>query len=326
MSSNAQTTFKVNNRKLEAGIAADAAIVVENFTKSYGSNRVVDELQFTVQRGEIFALLGPNGAGKTTTIETLEGYRKPDNGRVRVLGLDPIRESQALKPEIGVMLQQDGLYPGLTAREVLHLFAGYYKQPQNIDRLLERVGLNAANKTRCRRLSGGQKRRLALAIALIGNPILVFLDEPTSGMDPQARLATWEIIRELKQNGATILLTTHLMDEAERLADRIAIIDHGRLVALDSPSGLTGAQNSTVVRFVAPAGLDCTQLSKLQSASKAEEIRPGSYLIETDEAATLIAALTTWLRDHHVTLSELRVGHGSLEDLFLRLTGSEMRD
>ncbi|HYX50679.1 MAG TPA: ABC transporter ATP-binding protein [Ktedonobacteraceae bacterium] len=326
MSSNAQTTFKANNRKLEAGIAADAAIVVENFTKSYGSNRVVDELQFTVQRGEIFALLGPNGAGKTTTIETLEGYRKPDNGRVRVLGLDPIRESQALKPEIGVMLQQDGLYPGLTAREVLHLFAGYYKQPQNIDRLLERVGLNAANKTRCRRLSGGQKRRLALAIALIGNPILVFLDEPTSGMDPQARLATWEIIRELKQNGATILLTTHLMDEAERLADRIAIIDHGRLVALDSPSGLTGAQNSTVVRFVAPAGLDCTQLSKLQSASKAEEIRPGSYLIETDEAATLIAALTTWLRDQHVTLSELRVGHGSLEDLFLRLTGSEMRE
>jgi ABC-2 type transport system ATP-binding protein len=245
---------------------------------------------------------------------------------VRVLGLDPIRESQALKPQIGVMLQQDGLYPGLTAREVLHLFAGYYTQPQNINRLLERVGLNAANKTRCRRLSGGQKRRLALAVALVGNPGLVFLDEPTSGMDPQARLATWEIIRELKQNGATVLLTTHLMDEAERLADRIAIIDHGRLVALDTPSGLTGAQNSTVIRFVAPAGLDCAQLSTLQSASRAEEIRPGSYLIETDEAAILIAALTTWLRDQHITLSELRVGHGSLEDLFLRLTGSEMRD
>lgn len=326
MSSNTQITHKANNRMPETDIPTDAAIVVENFTKSYGSNRVVDELQFTVKQGEIFALLGPNGAGKTTTIETLEGYRKPDKGRVRVLGLDPMRESQALKPQIGVMLQQDGLYPGLTAREVLHLFAGYYKQPQNSDRLLERVGLNAANKTRCRRLSGGQKRRLALAVALVGNPTLVFLDEPTSGMDPQARLATWEIIRELKQNGATILLTTHLMDEAERLADRIAIIDHGRLVALDTPSGLTGAKNSTVVRFVAPAGLDCTQLSALQSAKNAEEIRPGSYLIETDEAAVLIAELTTWLRDQHITLSELRVGHGSLEDLFLRLTGSEMRD
>ena len=326
MSSNTQITHKAYNRMPEAGIPDNAAIVVENFTKSYGSNRVVDELQFTVQRGEIFALLGPNGAGKTTTIETLEGYRKPDTGRVRVLGLDPIRESQALKPQIGVMLQQDGLYSGLTAREVLQLFAGYYRQPQDIDTLLERVGLHAANKTRCRRLSGGQKRRLALAVALVGNPILVFLDEPTSGMDPQARLATWEIIRELKQNGATILLTTHLMDEAERLADRIAIIDRGRLVALDTPSGLTGAQNSTVVRFVAPSGLDCTQLSSLQYASKAQEIRPGSYLIETDEAAQLIAELSTWLRDQHITLSELRVGHGSLEDLFLRLTGSEMRD
>src|SRR5215471_9180798 len=205
MSSNIQMTHKANNRMPEPGIPADAAIVVENFTKSYGSNRVVDGLQFTVQRGEIFALLGPNGAGKTTTIETLEGYRKPDSGNIRVLGFDPIHESQKLTPQIGVMLQQDGLYPGLTAREVLHLFAGYYRQSQNIDSLLERVGLKAAHKTRCRRLSGGQKRRLALAVALVGNPVLVFLDEPTSGMDPQARLATWEIIRELKQNGTTIL-------------------------------------------------------------------------------------------------------------------------
>src|SRR5207247_10314895 len=156
------------------------------------------------------------------------------------------------------------------------------KQPQEIDKLLEWVGLNTSDKARCRRLSGGQKRRLALAGALVGNPTLFFLDEPTSGMDPQARLATWEIIRELKHHGATVLLTTHLMDEAERLADRIAIIDHGRLVALDTPAGLTGAQNSTVVRFIAPAGLDCAQLSALQSARIALEIRPGSYLIETD--------------------------------------------
>src|SRR6266704_2531489 len=224
------------------------------------------------------------------------------------------------------MLQQDGLYPGLTAREVLRLFAGYYKHPQNIDDLLERVGLSAAAKTRCRRLSGGQKRRLALAVALVGNPKLLFLDEPTAGMDPQARLATWEIIRDLKRDGATILLTTHLMDEAERLADRIAIIDHGRLVALDTPAGLTGVQNATVVRFVAPAGLDCVQLGALPCAHKAEEIRPGSYLIETDATPALIAELTAWLRDQHVTLSELHVGHGSLEDLFLRLTGADVRE
>src|SRR5215831_10320594 len=212
MSSNTQTTPQSNNQATLSGISSDAAIVVENFTKVYGSNRVVDTLQFTVQPGEIFALLGPNGAGKTTTIETLEGYRKPDEGQVRVLGLDPIHDAHKLMPQIGVMLQQDGLYPGLTAREVLNLFAGYYRNPQDIDSLLERVGLNPAYKTRCRRLSGGQKRRLALAVALVGNPKLLFLDEPTSGMDPQARLATWEIIRELQQGGVTILMTTHLMD------------------------------------------------------------------------------------------------------------------
>jgi ABC-2 type transport system ATP-binding protein len=325
------------------------AIVVENFTKSYGSNRVVDHVTFTVHQGEVFALLGPNGAGKTTTIETLEGYRTPDQGNLHVLGLNPIRDSQALKSQIGVMLQQDGLYPGLTAREVLHLFASYYKQPQHkdliptgnalrasaahssgrissIDNLLERVGLSSAARTRCRRLSGGQKRRLALAVALVGNPALVFLDEPTAGMDPHARLATWEIIRALKSAGVTVLLTTHLMDEAERLADRVAIIDHGRLIALDTPAGLTGVQNATVVRFVAPAGLDCTQLAALPAAHKAEEIRPGSYLIETDAAPVLVAALAAWLRDQQITLTELRIGHGSLEDLFLRLTGAEIRE
>src|SRR5512135_3250488 len=181
MSAKAQTTTGTAHQ-LRQQAQDDEAIVVEHFSKSYGQNKVVDSLHFTVHRGEVFALLGPNGAGKTTTVETLEGYRTPDEGTIRVLGLDPIREARALKPQIGVMLQQDGLYPGLTAREVLRLFAGYYQHPQNIDELLERVGLNgAAAKTRCRRLSGGQKRRLALAVALVGNPVLVFLDEPTAG-------------------------------------------------------------------------------------------------------------------------------------------------
>src|SRR5436309_581073 len=282
MSANQQTTTQKTNLQAHSTHANDEAIVVDNFSKTYGSHRVVDNLHFTVHRGEVFALLGPNGAGKTTTVETLEGYRTPDEGTIRVLGLDPIRDAHVLKPQIGVMLQQEGLYPGLTAREVLHLFAGYYQHPQNTDGLLERVGLTTSAKTRCRRLSGGQKRRLALAVALVGNPGLVFLDEPTAGMDPQARLATWEIIRDLKCNGATVLLTTHLMDEAERLADRVAIIDHGRLIALDTPRGLTGVENANIVRFVATPGLDSAQLGALPSARKAEEIRPGSYLIETE--------------------------------------------
>jgi len=327
MSADAQTTAQMINQQ-GSGMqsAGDEAIVVDKLTKSYGSQRVVDQLQFSVHRGEVFALLGPNGAGKTTTVETLEGYRTADEGTIRVLGMDPRREAKELKPQIGVMLQQDGLYPGLTVREVLRLFAGYYEHAQDIDQLLERVGLTASAKTRCRRLSGGQKRRLALALALVGNPTLVFLDEPTAGMDPQARLVTWEIIRDLKRNGATVLLTTHMMDEAERLADRVAIIDHGRLIALDTPAGLTGTQNATVVRFVAPAGLDCVQLGALPCARKAEEIRPGSYLIETDAAPALLAELTAWLRDRDITLSELHVGHGSLEDLFLRLTGADVRE
>src|SRR5256886_2694541 len=276
MSADMQTTAQMaDGQAQKTPVPGNEAIVVDNLSKSYGSHRVVDQLQFTVHRGEVFALLGPNGAGKTTTVETLEGYRTPDGGSVRVLGLDPIRQAQALKPQIGVMLQQDGLYPGLTAREVLRLFAGYYQHPQDIDKLLERVGLTSAAKTRCRRLSGGQKRRLALAVALVGNPALLFLDEPTAGMDPQARLATWEIIRNLQQQGTTVLLTTHMMDEAERLADRVAIIDHGQLIALDTPARLTGVQNATIVRFVAPAGLDCIQLAALPSAQKAEEIQIG---------------------------------------------------
>jgi len=326
MAAKQQTTTQKDNLQAHDKRANDEAIVVDNFSKSYGSHPVVDQLHFTVHRGEVFALLGPNGAGKTTTVETLEGYRRPDQGSVRVLGRDPIRQAQSLKPLIGVMLQQDGLYPALTAREILRLYAGYFREPQNIDALLERVGLSAAARTRCRRLSGGQKRRLALAVALVGNPSLVFLDEPTAGMDPQARLATWEIIRDLKQRGATVLLTTHLMDEAERLADRVAIIDHGRLVALDTPSQMMGVQNATTVRFVAPTGLDCTQLAALPAAQRAEEIRPSSYLIETEAVPTLLAELTAWLRDNNITLSELHVGHGSLEDLFLRLTGAEVRE
>ena len=301
------------------------ALVVERLVKRYGSMQAVDGLSFSVQAGEIFALLGPNGAGKTTTIEILEGYRSPDTGSARVLGLDPIHDGQRLKQQIGIMLQQDGLYPGLSAREVLKHFARFYQSPADPGALLERVGLQAAAKTSCRRLSGGQKRRLALAVALVGRPSLVFLDEPTAGMDPQARLATWEIVRDLQRQGTTVLFTTHLMDEAERLADRIAIIDHGRLVALDTPSALTGGTAAGAVRFSAKAGLDTQALAALPSAQEAREASPGAYILKTENAPALLAELTAWLRDQGVTLTELRVGHGSLEEIFLQLTGTEVR-
>ncbi len=305
-----------------------AAIVVERLAKSYGGRPAVRDLSFSVERGEIFALLGPNGAGKTTTVEILEGYRTLDSGTVRVLGLDPQRDAARLKPRIGVMLQQDGIYPTLRAREVLQLFAQFFAAPEDPNHLLEIVGLTDAAGMRTRQLSGGQKRRLALALALVGRPPLLFLDEPTTGMDPQARRATWDILRGLQERGTTILLTTHFMDEAERLADRIAILDHGTLLALDTPAGLTRSQSTTTteVRFSAPSGLDVAALGALPSARGAHADAPGTYVIETGDAPSLLVELTQWLRDARAPLAELRVGRSSLEDVFLQLTGKEMRE
>lgn len=309
------------------GASADAAITVERLTKAYSGRAAVNSLSFQVRPGEIFALLGPNGAGKTTTVEILEGYRRADSGAVRVLGLDPLSEADELKPRIGVMLQQDGLYPSLRAGEVLELYARFFANPESPAELLERVGLSDVARTRCRQLSGGQKRRLALALALIGRPRLVFLDEPTTGMDPQARHATWEIIRALKERNTTILLTTHFMDEAERLADRIAIIDAGELVALDTPAGLTREQSTTTthVYFTASGAIDIAEIGRLSTARLAREESAGKYAVETGDVPALLVELTTWLRDHHIELGELRVGRSSLEDVFLRLTGKEVR-
>lgn len=310
-----------------AGASADAAIAVDRLTKAYGGRAAVNNLSFQVRPGEIFALLGPNGAGKTTTVEILEGYRRADSGSVRVLGLDPLAQPDGLKPRIGVMLQQDGLYPSLRAHEVLELYARFFAHPESPDELLQRVGLTEVARTRCRQLSGGQKRRLALALALIGRPRLVFLDEPTTGMDPQARRATWDIIRALKERNTTVLLTTHFMDEAERLADRIAIIDGGELVALDTPAGLTREQSTTTthVYFTASVSIDVAAIGRLPTVRSAREETVGKYAVETGDVPALLVELTTWLRDHHVELAELRVGRSSLEDVFLRLTGKEVR-
>lgn len=303
-----------------------AAIVVERLTKTYGARAAVRDLSFSVPAGQVFALLGPNGAGKTTTVEILEGYRAADAGVVRILGQDPRRAAAALKPRMGVMLQQDGLYPGLRVREVLALYASFFAAPDSADALLELVGLREAARTRCRQLSGGQKRRLALAVALVGRPEALFLDEPTTGMDPQARRATWDMIRTVRGRGTTVLLTTHFMDEAERLADQIGILDNGQLVALDTPAALTQGATANAVRFTADPGLDLAALAALPTATAAHEETPGAYVIETADSPALLVELTTWLRQTGAGLRELRVGYGSLEDVFLRLTGKEIRD
>jgi ABC-2 type transport system ATP-binding protein len=300
--------------------ADERAITVRGLVKRYDGRAVVDDLSFDVARGEIFALLGPNGAGKTTTVEILEGYRFPDAGVVRVLGLSPVADAAALKPRIGLMLQDGGVYPAIRPPEALRLFASFYPNPADPLELLRLVELDDAVGTRYRQLSGGQKQRLSLALALVGRPELVFLDEPTAAMDPRARHATWDIILGLKAAGVTILLTTHFMDEAERLADRVAIVVRGRLRALDTPEALGRQSGPERIRFTAPAGLPLDGLSAVLGARLALEERPGEYLVDVEPTPARVARLAAWLAERDVLVSELRVGRRSLEDVFLRLT------
>ncbi len=304
-----------------ATAAGVPAIAVRELVKRYGGRPAVDGLSFTVARGELFALLGPNGAGKTTTVEILEGYRAPDSGEVRVLGLDPIAEARALKPRIGLMLQQGGIYPQLRPLEALRLFSAFYADPYDPEELLRLVGLQDAVQTRYRQLSGGQKQRLSLALALIGRPEVVFLDEPTAAMDPQARRATWQIIARLKRQGVTILLTTHFMEEAERLADRVAIIHRGALVALGTPDQLARERAGGELRFRAVPGLDVAALAAALAARSVREVEAGHYLVEAEPSPTLVATLASWLAARGVLLTELRVARRSLEEVYLHLTG-----
>ncbi len=302
--------------------SATPAIEVAELEKRYGAVHAVDGLSLTVAPGEVFGLLGPNGAGKTTTVEILEGYRRPDHGQVRVLGLDPIRDGRALRPQIGVMLQEGGVYPGVRPLEVLELFAAFYDDPNDAEALLERVGLSDTRRTLVRRLSGGQQQRLSLALALIGRPALVFLDEPTAGMDPHARATTWDLVRSLRDDGVTVVLTTHAMDEAEQLCDRVGIIDGGRLVTCGSPADLTLSAAGTETRFSAPPGLDRSALAAALGVDVAllVEDRPGEYVLAVEATPTVIADLAVWLRDQDLRLSELRAGRRTLEEVFLLLT------
>src|SRR5438552_6034005 len=307
--------------------AADPAISVVGLAKHYGSIRAVDGLSFDVARGEVFGLLGPNGAGKTTTVETLEGYRTPDLGTARVLGLDPVRDAPELRPRIGVMLQEGGLYPGLKPLELLQLFAAYYDDAESPAVLLDTVGLRDAAGTSVRRLSGGQVQRLSLACALIGRPEVVFLDEPTAGMDPHARATTWQLVRDLRDRGVTVLLTTHAMDEAEQLCDRVAIITGGKLAALGSPAELTQHAVSDEIWFAAAPGLDTIAIGRALGLDGGEvvEDRAGEYVIRAAGTPERIAQLACFLRDAHVTLAALQAGRRSLEEVFLQITAEQAR-
>jgi ABC-2 type transport system ATP-binding protein len=311
----------VTERPLPTGDSA--AIEVRDLVKAYNGRAVVDGLTFSVQPGEVFALLGPNGAGKTTTVEILEGYRHADAGAVRVLGLDPYRQGALLKPRIGLMLQQGGLFPQITAREALRLFAAFYADAEDPDALLEQLQLGEVASTRFRQLSGGQKQRLSLGLALVGRPQLVFLDEPTAGMDPQARQATWSIIRTLRDRGVTVLLTTHFMDEAEQLASRVAIVDRGRLVALDSPAAVRRGV-AAEIRVATQPPVDPRVLAAALDLPESDVAREndGTLVVRIEPTPARIAQLTAWLATQGALVTELRAGSRSLEQAFLSLTSN----
>ncbi len=300
-----------------SGVAAPA-IEVRGLVKRYGALTAVDGLDLTVAAGETLALLGPNGAGKTSTVECLEGYRRPDAGTVRVLGLDPVADQQKLRPRVGLMLQEGGVYPMAYPAEVLRLFASFYADPLDPEDLLAHVGLDGSRKTRFRDLSGGQKQRLSLALALVGRPEVVFLDEPTAGLDVAARHMTWEHVRHLQKQGVTVVLTTHLLDEAEELADRVAIVDRGKLIAVGTPDELTQGEHAEV-RFSAAPGLDVDALGAAIGA-KVSSPKSGRYLVHAANDPRLVAALASWLADNDLLLGDLQAGRRSLEDVFLKLT------
>lgn len=304
---------------------AAPAVLVEDLRKSYGATRVLDGLSFAAQRGRVTALLGPNGAGKTTTVACCEGLQRADSGRLSVLGLDPVADAEQLRPRVGVMLQDGGLPTGVGALEALRHVAGLHSDPLPVPALAERLGLTSFARTRVRRLSGGQRQRLAVACALVGRPELVFLDEPSAGLDPQARLAVWDVVREARASGVAVVLTTHLMEEAERLADDVVVIDAGRVVAQGTPADLT--RGPAVLTFVARPGLPTESLRlALPVDADVVEGEPGHYAVLGIPADPRVAAtVTSWCATHDVLPEGLGAQRRTLEDVFLDLTGRSLR-
>ena len=311
------------------GDPTDDAVVIDGLVMRYGDKVAVDGLDLTVGRGTITAVLGPNGAGKTTTLETCEGYRRPQEGTVRVLGLDPRRDRRALLPRLGVMLQGGGAWSGARAMEMLRHVARLHASPLDVDLLAERLGLGDCGRTPYRRLSGGQQQRLGLAMAVVGRPELVFVDEPTAGMDPHARRATWELLTDLRDAGATVVLTTHLMDEAERLAERIHIIDAGRLMASGSPLELTRGGGNATIRLVVtrpfPDGAPESLGAALGPQALVTQLDPVSLVVTGPADSTTLGIVSRWCEEHGVLPESLALAQRNLEDVFVELTGRGLR-
>ena len=315
---------------LESRAAGSApAVAIDALVMRYGEKVAVDGLSLTVERGSITAVLGPNGAGKTTTLETAEGYRRPHSGSVRVLGLDPVTERRALLPRIGVMLQGGGAWSGVRADEMLRHVARLHADPLDLDALSDRLGLAECGRTPYRRLSGGQQQRLGLAMAIVGRPEIVFVDEPTAGMDPAARRTTWELLEELRSAGVTVVLTTHYMDEAERLADRIHIIDHGRLIASGTPIELTrgghSAESRATIRLVVtkpfPPDAPDSLRQALGTGVEVTLLDELSIVVTGPADASSLAVVSRWCEENGVLPESLTLGQRTLEDVFLELTG-----
>ncbi|WP_298460174.1 ABC transporter ATP-binding protein [uncultured Cellulomonas sp.] len=331
---------------------ASPAVEIVGLVKRYDGRAVVDGLDLVADRGAVTAVLGPNGAGKTTTVECCEGLRSPDAGQVRVLGLDPTADARTLRPRVGVMLQDGGLPTGVRALEMLHHVAAMYARPRDVGELADRLGLDGFARTTVRRLSGGQRQRLALAAAVVGRPELVFLDEPSAGMDPQARRAVWDLVRELRDDGVAVVLTTHLMDEAESLADRVVVVDHGTVIAHGAVADLLTSHDDRTLRFSATPGLDVADLAAALTAPggggepggpagaapagpaavvagapepAVREVAPGDYVLTGPVDPDVLAALTAWCAARGVLPHRITVGRRTLEDVFLDLTGRDLR-
>lgn len=303
----------------------EVALSVEGVTKKFGPKTAVNDLSLSARRGEVFALLGPNGAGKSTTIEMCEGFTTPTSGQINVLGFDPQRQPEEVRSRIGIMLQGGGSYSGIRVKEMLDLTASYNKDPLDPAWLMEVLGLEGVAKTTYRRLSGGQQQRLSLALALIGRPEMIFLDEPTAGMDAQSRRAVWDLIRALKRDGVTVILTTHLMDEAESLADYVAIIDHGSLLVEGTPTELIDGSAPSALEIHTDRPLDLVAVAESSTA----ELKPSAeelvYRLDSAADPSIIASVAAEAARQDVLIKHLGVRRRTLEDVFLDITGRELR-
>ncbi|HEX9036620.1 MAG TPA: ABC transporter ATP-binding protein [Ktedonobacterales bacterium] len=308
----------------------ESAIVVEDLRKSYGATRAVDGVSFSVQQGEVFGMLGPNGAGKSTTIEIVEGLRTADAGSVSVLGLKQPRAARAIKSRIGIQLQTTSLYPRLTVTEILDLFHTFYPHRKSLPtaELIRMVDLGEKARTRSKQLSGGQKQRLSVALALVNDPDIVFLDEPTTGMDPQARRQLWDVVLDLKRQGKTVLMTTHYMEEAEQICDRVAIVDHGHIIEIGAPGELVRRHFSDIAISFQASGKGVENLDDYQALAGALHVmrEDGRVTVYTSDAPRTMSALLERESANGAALRDLNVHSATLEDVFLKLTGRALRE